>query len=113
MSLLEIKGLTVRYITRANTIYAVNNVDLEIEEGQTLGLVGETGAGKTTTARSILRLIQTPPGKIISGEIYFKGQDILKMTPAEVRKIRGKEITMIFQDPMWPTVLVYARVWWV
>ena len=100
MSLLDIKGLTVRYITRANTIYAVNNIDLSIEDGQTLGLVGETGAGKTTTARSILRLIQTPPGKIISGEIYFKGQDILKMSPSEVRKIRGKEITMIFQDPM-------------
>ncbi len=100
MSILEIKDLTVRYITSANTIYAVNSVDLSIEEGQTLGLVGETGAGKTTTARSILRLIQTPPGKIISGEIFYKGKDILKLSPAEVRKIRGKEISMIFQDPM-------------
>lgn len=100
MSLLDIKDLTVRYITRANTISAVSNIDLSIEEGQTVGLVGETGAGKTTTARGILRLIQTPPGKIVSGEVFYKGQDLLKLSAAEMRKIRGKEISMIFQDPM-------------
>ena len=100
MSLLEINNLTVHYITRASTIYAVNNVDLSIEEGQTLGLVGETGAGKTTTARAIMRLIQSPPGKIVSGEILFKGQDILKTSLDDMRMIRGKEISMIFQDPM-------------
>ena len=100
MSLLDIKNLAVHYITRANTIYAVNNIDLSIEEGQTLGLVGETGAGKTTTARAIMRLIQSPPGKIVSGEIFYKGQDILKASSAEMREIRGKEISMIFQDPM-------------
>ncbi len=100
MSLLEIKNLSVHYVTRANTIYAVNNVDLSLEEGQTLGLVGETGAGKTTTARAIMRLIQSPPGKIVSGEIFYKGQDILNASSAEMREIRGKEISMIFQDPM-------------
>ena len=100
MSLLDIKNLTVRYITRANTIFAVSNIDLSIEEGQTLGLVGETGAGKTTTARGILRLIPTPPGKIVSGEVFYKGRDLLKVSAADIRKIRGKEISMIFQDPM-------------
>lgn len=100
MNLLEIKGLTIQYAMRANTIHAVNNADLIIAPGQTLGLVGETGAGKTTTARGILRLIQTPPGKIVSGEILFEGRDLLKISSAEMRAIRGKSISMIFQDPM-------------
>ncbi len=100
MSLLEIKDLTVNYVTRASTVRAVRSVDLTIEEGQTLGLVGETGAGKTTTAKAILRLIQTPPGKIAGGEIFYKDQDLLKLNNDEMRKIRGKEISMIFQDPM-------------
>ncbi|NLT40744.1 MAG: ABC transporter ATP-binding protein [Clostridiales bacterium] len=100
MNLLEIKGLTIHYAMRANTVHAVNNVSLVIEPGQTLGLVGETGAGKTTTARGIMRLIQTPPGKIVSGEILFEGVDLLKISSAEMRSIRGKSISMIFQDPM-------------
>ncbi len=100
MNLLEIKGLTIQYAMRANTIHAVNNVDLTIAPGQTLGLVGETGAGKTTTARGIMRLIQTPPGKIVSGEVFFEGRDLLKMSGAEMRAIRGKSISMIFQNPM-------------
>jgi peptide/nickel transport system ATP-binding protein len=100
MSLLTINGLTIKYITRDNTISAVNNVSLSLEEGQTLGLVGETGAGKTTTALGILGLIPNPPGKIIFGEILFGGRDLIHASDAEMRKIRGKEISMIFQDPM-------------
>ena len=100
MNLLNIKGLTIHYITRESTIRAVNGIDLTIEAGRTLGLVGETGAGKTTTALGILRLIQQPPGKIISGEILYEGKDLLKVGDGDMRKIRGNEISMIFQDPM-------------
>lgn len=79
---------------------AVNNVSLDLDVGDTLGLVGETGAGKTTTALGILRLIADPPGKIVSGDILFEGESLLEKSEAEMRKIRGKEISMIFQDPM-------------
>ena len=100
MSLLEIKDLTIQFVTRDSTVEAVNHLDLAIEAGQTLGLVGETGAGKTTTALGILRLIQTPPGKYKSGEIFFEGKDLLKATEEDMRAIRGNDISMIFQDPM-------------
>ena len=100
MSLLNIKGLTIHYITRGSTIRAVNGIDLSISSGRTLGLVGETGAGKTTTALGILRLIQEPPGKVIDGEIFYEGKDLLKASDSEMRKIRGNNISMIFQDPM-------------
>ncbi len=100
MSLLDIKGLTIHYVTHDGTVRAVNDIDLSIEAGKTLGLVGETGAGKTTTALGILRLIQDPPGKIVSGEIFFEGNDLLKAGEGEMRRIRGNDISMIFQDPM-------------
>jgi len=100
MSLLEIKGLTIHYVTRDSEIRAVNGIDLSLDEGRTFGLVGETGAGKTTTALGILRLVPNPPGKIISGEILFEGRDVFKLSDSEMRKIRGNEISMIFQDPM-------------
>ena len=100
MSLLEINNLTIHFVTRDQEIHAVNDVSLTIEEGKTLGLAGETGAGKTTTALGILNLIQKPQGKIRSGEIIFTGRDLLKLSDAEMRKVRGKEISMIFQDPM-------------
>ncbi|MCL1849594.1 MAG: ABC transporter ATP-binding protein [Clostridiales bacterium] len=100
MSLLDIKGLTIHYITRDGVIRAVNGIDLTIGESKTLGLVGETGAGKTTTALGVMRLVPNPPGKIISGEIFFEGKDLLKASENEMRKIRGNEISMIFQDPM-------------
>lgn len=100
MSLLEIKNLTVHYHANRDVIRAVNGVSLHIEEGQTLGLVGETGAGKTTTALAILRLLAMPPAEICEGEIFFKGEDLLSLKDAELRKIRGNEISMIFQDPM-------------
>ena len=98
--LLDIKGLTIHYITHDGDIAAVNNISLSIGKGKTLGLVGETGAGKTTTALGILRLIPNPPGKILSGEIMFEGEDLLKVSDAEIRRIRGNKISMIFQDPM-------------
>ena len=100
MSLLNIKGLTIHYITRESTVRAVNGIDLSIGAGRTIGLVGETGAGKTTTALGILRLMQEPPGKVISGEVFYDGRDLLKVGDSEMRKIRGNEISMIFQDPM-------------
>jgi len=100
MSLLEIKNLTIHYITDDGTVKAVNDISFAIEEGDTLGLVGETGAGKTTTSLGILRLVPDPPGKIIAGEILYDGEDLLTKSMAEIRKIRGHDISMIFQDPM-------------
>ena len=100
MSLLEVKNLSVEYITDDGVVKAVNGIDLTLDAGQTLGLVGETGAGKTTTARSIIGLVQQPPGKIVSGEIIFEGEDLLKLPEKRMRKIRGGKISMIFQDPM-------------
>ncbi len=98
--LLEIKKLTVEYHTDDDVIQAVNHIDLNIAKGETVGLVGETGAGKTTIAKSIMRILQTPPAKFVSGEIFFEGQDLLKLSEKEMRKIRGNKIAMIFQDPM-------------
>ena len=97
---LEIKDLHIHYITQEGTVKAVNGVNIELNKGETLGLVGETGAGKTTTALGVLRLIPNPPGKIIEGEILFEGKDILLESEEEMRKIRGNKVSMIFQDPM-------------
>ena len=98
--LLEIKGLDIHYITEEGTVKAVNKMNLELSRGETLGLVGETGAGKTTTALGIMRLVANPPGKIVGGEIIYEGKDLLKNTESEMRKVRGNKISMIFQDPM-------------
>lgn len=98
--LLEIKDLNVEYRTDDATYYAVNDLSLSLNKGETLGLVGETGAGKTTTALSILRLLPKNIGFITKGEIKFNGNDLLKATEDELRDIRGKDIAMIFQDPM-------------
>ena len=113
MSLLEIRDLRIHYVTDDATVEAVNGVDLTIEKGETLGLVGETGAGKTTTALGILRLIPDPPGRIVSGEILYNGEDVLQIRDSELRKLRGNEISMIFQDPMTalnPTMRVGEQV---
>ncbi len=97
---LNIENLHIHYITQDGTVKAVNGIDLEINRGETLGLVGETGAGKTTTALGILRLIPDPPGKVMEGKIHFEGKDILNISEEDMRKIRGNKVSMIFQDPM-------------
>lgn len=107
-NLLEIKNLTVEYTTEGDVVHAVNGVDLCIRHGESLGLVGETGAGKTTTALSVLNLISTPPGTIKSGEVIFEGQNLLKLPKRKMRAIRGNKISMIFQDPMTSLNPVYT-----
>lgn len=99
-NLLEIKDLTVHYVTIDGTVRAVENLNLSLKPGETLGLVGETGAGKTTTVKSILRILPEPPAKIINGEIFFENENILLKDSKKMRKIRGDKISMIFQDPM-------------
>jgi len=98
--LLDIKNLNIHYITHDGVVRAVNDVNLSIPPGEVVGLVGETGAGKTTAALGILRLVPNPPGKIISGEILLDGEDVVAKKEAEMRKIRGNRVSMIFQDPM-------------
>ena len=112
-TLLDIKDLTVEFTSDEEIVHAVNHVSLSICKGETLGLVGETGAGKTTIAKSILGILPDPPAKIRSGEIYFEGKDTLKYTEAEMRKIRGNKISMIFQDPMTalnPTIVIGKQI---
>ncbi|MCL2702531.1 MAG: ABC transporter ATP-binding protein [Defluviitaleaceae bacterium] len=99
-TLLDIKGLSIHYKTEDGTVRAVNDLNFKLNKGETIGLVGETGAGKTTTALGILRLVPDPPGKIVGGEILLDGEDLVKKTEAEMRTIRGQKISMIFQDPM-------------
>ncbi|MET3289452.1 UNVERIFIED_CONTAM: peptide/nickel transport system ATP-binding protein [Brevibacillus sp. OAP136] len=106
--LLEIKNLTVEYRTDDEIVHAVNSLDLSLGSGESLGLVGETGAGKTTTALSILQLVANPPGKITSGEIYYEGEDLLQAKKDMLRHIRGNKISMIFQDPMTSLNPVYS-----
>jgi peptide/nickel transport system ATP-binding protein/oligopeptide transport system ATP-binding protein len=99
-TLLEIKNLQTYFYVRGHTAKALDNVSLTIKPGQTLGLVGESGCGKSVTAHSIMRLIPDPPGRIEGGEIFFENQDLLKFSEARMRKIRGNHISMIFQEPM-------------
>ena len=97
---LVIKNLSIDYKTDDALVHAVNGLDLEMEQGECLGLVGETGAGKTTTAKGIMRLLPEPQGKYVSGDITFNGIELLKIGNEAMREIRGKVISMIFQDPM-------------
>jgi peptide/nickel transport system ATP-binding protein len=111
--LLDINDLTVRFYTDDGVVHAVNGISLSLREGETLGLVGETGAGKTTAALSILGLVPSPPGKVESASILFEGQDLRKMKESEYRKVRGNKISMIFQDPMTslnPTMTVTDQI---
>ena len=98
--ILDVQNLTVAYKSDTEIVHAVNGVDLRLRRGQTLGIVGETGAGKTTTALSILRLLPERTGQITSGRVVFDGEDLRGKTPADMRAIRGAHISMIFQDPM-------------
>lgn len=98
--LLSIKNLTVEYRTEDGIVQAVNGVSLQVHKGETLGLVGETGAGKTTIAKAIMRILPNPPAKVVGGEIFFDRKDINLLSIEEMRKIRGNKISMIFQDPM-------------
>ncbi len=97
---IEVKNLTVHYTSEGKVIHAVNNVSFSLEKGETLGLVGETGAGKTTIAKSILRILPEPPAQVDGGEILLEGKNILALSNDDMRKIRGRKISMIFQDPM-------------
>lgn len=107
-TLLEIKDLVVEYRTEEETVHAVNHLSLTLNKGESLGLVGETGAGKTTTSLSVLRLVADPPGKIVGGEIYFEGEDLLKAKVSRMQEIRGSKISVIFQDPMTSLNPVYT-----
>src|ERR687894_451485 len=99
-SILSVKDLKTYFQTEDGVVKAVDGISFELKRGETLGIVGESGSGKSVTNLSVIRLIPSPPGKIVSGEVLFHGQDILALPEDEVRKIRGKRISMIFQDPM-------------
>ncbi|MAS36815.1 MAG: peptide ABC transporter ATP-binding protein [Anaerolineaceae bacterium] len=98
--LMEVKNLVTRFYTQEGTIYAVNDVSYVLNEGETLGVVGESGSGKSVHSLAIMGLIPNPPGKVESGEVIFRGRDLLKLSSEEMRLVRGSEIAMIFQDPM-------------
>jgi ABC-type dipeptide/oligopeptide/nickel transport system ATPase component len=98
--LLDIKGLKTYFFTEEGVVRAVDGIDLHIDKGETLGVVGESGCGKTVTALSVMKLIPMPPGKIVEGQMLYEGRDLVTLPPAQMRKVRGKEISMVFQEPM-------------
>ncbi|HOG58656.1 MAG TPA: ABC transporter ATP-binding protein [Anaerolineaceae bacterium] len=98
--ILDVQGLETQFKTPDGIVHAVNGVSITLDEGETLGLVGESGCGKSVSMLSILRLIQSPPGNITAGQAFFKGKDLLAMNSEQIRQVRGGQISMIFQDPM-------------
>ncbi len=111
--LLEVKGLRTQFFTQDGVVHAVNGISYDLDEGETLGIVGEAGCGKTVSGLSIMRLIPQPPGKIVGGDVWFDGRNIMDMREDEVRQVRGNRIAMIFQDPMTslnPVLTVGAQV---
>jgi oligopeptide transport system ATP-binding protein len=100
MALLEVRNLETHFKTQDGLVKAVNNVSFHVDRGETLGIVGESGSGKSVTSLSIMRLIPSPPGKIVGGELIFDGENLLDLSEEEMRHIRGNRIAMIFQDPM-------------
>ena len=98
--LLDVKGLKTYFFTDEGVVRAVDGIDFYIDKGETLGIVGESGCGKSVTALSIMRLIAQPPGRIVEGTIHYNGRNLIDLSSSEMRKIRGKEISMIFQEPM-------------
>jgi oligopeptide transport system ATP-binding protein len=99
-TLLEVKNLATHFHTQDGVVKAVNGISYTLDEGETLGIVGESGSGKSVGVMSLIRLIPSPPGKIVAGEVLFEGRDLLKASDDEIRSIRGNKISMIFQDPM-------------
>ena len=99
-NLLSVRDLRVHFAAEDGTVKAVDGIDFEVKRGETLGIVGESGSGKTVANLALMKLIPTPPGKIVSGSINFNGVDILRLSPSELRDLRGKRMAMIFQDPM-------------
>ena len=108
MALLEIKGLKTHFKTDDGWLHAVDGVDMAIEAGETLGVVGESGCGKSVTAKTVMKLIDMPPGKIVAGQVLWKGRDLVPLSADEMRKIRAKEIAIIFQEPMTSLNPVYT-----
>jgi len=106
--LLEIRGLKTHFATDDGIVHAVDGVDLAIDRGKTLGVVGESGCGKSVTALSVLKLIPTPPGHIVGGRILWRGRDLVPLGPGDMRKIRSKEIAIVFQEPMTSLNPVYT-----
>jgi len=100
MPLLDVRNLRTRFHTGEGAVQAVNDVSFQVNDQETVGIVGESGSGKSMTMLSVMRLIPQPPGKIVNGEVIFEGQDLLKLSLPDIRKIRGNRIAMIFQDPM-------------
>ena len=100
MPLLEVKGLKTQFFTQDGVVKAVDGVSFYVDEGETLGIVGESGCGKSVSVLSVMRLIPQPPGRIVDGEVLFEGRDLLKVSDDEIRRVRGNKIAMIFQDPM-------------
>ncbi len=99
-TLLQVKDLQTQFFTQDGIVKAVDGVSFSLEEGETLGIVGESGCGKSVTVLSIMRLIPNPPGKVVGGQVLFDGEDLLKVDDEEIRRVRGNKIAMIFQDPM-------------
>ena len=106
--LIDVNNLKTYFHTEEGTVKAVDGVSFEIYPGETLGVVGESGCGKSVTSLSIMRLIESPPGKIEEGEILFNGKDLTKLSQGQMRKIRGNDISMIFQEPMTSLNPVYT-----
>jgi oligopeptide/dipeptide ABC transporter ATP-binding protein len=106
--LIQLKNLTTHFFTPEGVVKAVERVSFGIDKGRTLGVLGESGCGKSVTALTIMRLIPDPPGKILGGEIEFEGSDLLRLSPAAMRQVRGKDIAMIFQEPMTSLNPVYT-----
>jgi oligopeptide transport system ATP-binding protein len=98
--ILSVQGLETQFRTREGIVHAVNGVSFDLDEGETLGIVGESGCGKSVTVMSMLRLIPSPPGKVVAGKAIYQGKDLLTMTDDEIRHVRGAQISMVFQDPM-------------
>src|SRR6266850_8320331 len=106
--LLQVRDLHTHFFTDDGVVRAVDGVSFEIHAGETLAVVGESGSGKSVTSLSILRLIPSPPGRIVSGSIRFRGRELLELSNDEMRRVRGREISMIFQEPMTSLNPVYT-----